>query len=292
MKKLLLLSTLIVHSTQILIADVYPINLQPADSYEHIVLLSDWDAVIADDYWTITQVLNAFSAIPSQEWWPLIRDSTVRGLVIKKIWDAWHNSLRTKGVAANLNEIIKAKKSLEPHRAAIMESVSDARPRYAIIEFYQRLGIPIILATNNDYETIVIKIAKLNAHLSKKKLPQFKYDAYYLGGSNPQLASNKAPDGLPAGFVLEGKDSDVYFQQIFKFVETELGYPINKTLFIFIDDNKKNVDRAGRVAQKEGVALLNVWRNKSDSVIVREVETALKKHASNFFSAMNATIVK
>ena len=150
----------------------------------------------------------------------------------------------------------------------------------------------MVIATNNDYETLMLKSAKLDARLAEEKLPPFVFDAAYCASTNPEIVNNRAPNGMPAGSVAEGKDSDAYFEAIFRFVETEFGYSRKHTLYIFNDDKPRNAERACRIAEKEGVSLLGVIRNRSDKTIVKEIEKVLKKHAPRLSSSANPPTLK
>jgi hypothetical protein len=55
---------------------------------------------------------------------------------------------------------------------------------------------------------------------------------------------------------------------------------------------QRNVERACRVAEKEGVSLLGVVRNRSDKTIVKEIEKVLKKHAPKLSSSANPPTLK
>jgi hypothetical protein len=268
--------------TQLLRTDTIKVHIDDTDEFVFIVFLSDWDSVVADDRWIASQVFAAFTAVPFKKLWAVLSDAKKRTHIIKTIKDARNERQDLKGLAANLDYIIKMEPSLLQYRSAIMNRVFEAYPRRVMIAFYQQLqtaGVPMIVATNNDYETLMLKSAKPDARLAKAHLPPFTFNAAYCAGSNPDIVDNRASNGLPAGSVAEGKDSDAYFEAIFRFVETEFGYSRKNTLFIFNDDKPRNVERACRIAEKEGVSLLGVIRNRSDKTIVKEIEKVLKKHA-------------
>jgi beta-phosphoglucomutase-like phosphatase (HAD superfamily) len=266
---------------QSMIADTTCVHIRDTDIFELVIDLTDWDSVVADDRWLVTQVFVAFTSVPFKKLWAFLRNHKKRAHIMKTINEARNEKQSLKGVSANLDYIIKMEPSLLPYRQQIMEAINEAYPRYPMIAFYQQLhaaGVPIIVATNNDYETLMLKSAKLDARLIKAGYAPFIFDAAYCAGPNPEIVDHKAPNGMPAGSVAAGKDSDEYFSALFHFIEHELGYDLKKILFIFNDDKRRNVERACRVAEKEGISLLGVVRNKSDKRIIREIEKVLKKH--------------
>lgn len=276
---------IILLTIQSLTADVFHENINQTDTFEQLNVDTDWDSVVANDHWYITQVFNPFTVVPCSTLWTIFRkNKQLRSHLWKTIVDARNERQELKGVAANIDCIIQMEPALQPYRDAIMDSVIEAHPRYEMIAFYQKLqalGIPIRVATNNDYKTLMHKSKKLNARLTKAQLPPFTFDGAYCAGQSPEIVDGKAPDGMPAGVVAAGKDSDEYFELLYKSAEKNDGAnpSSKKTLFIFNDDKKRNVERARNVARKMGIPLLAVHRNKSDQAIVHEVETALKKYA-------------
>ena len=253
-------------------ADIY----MPANKnfrYKHIVLLSDWDKVIANDKGAMGKLFAGMGAVPAKKSMPILFK---RGGKIANIMkSARYDGQKLKGLAANIDYLTNFEPSLKPYRNKLMVKLNGASAHKELIAYYQTLqaqGMPLVIATNNDYESLVIKTKKLNLQLRKKRLKQLTYDACYCAGACPSIKDNKAPNGMPAGSVWLGKDSDEFFTKLFTFVETELGYNREDTLFIFIDDLDKNIARARRVAHKEGVMLCAVHKNKSDHKIVGEMK--------------------
>lgn len=237
-----------------------------------IVFLCDWDGVIGDQKSAAGQFFAALDTVPVRTWVPIIWKH--HRLLIKTIWKSQGDDQQLKGLAANLDYFIALEPSLQRYRAKLMHRLNEATPRYDMIQFLHTIranGIPLIIATNNDYESLLIKTKKLNMHLAKKGMTAFTYDGAFCGGSSPQIVGDKAPNGLPAGCVARGKDVPEYFEKSFAFVETALCYDRTNTLFVFIDDNKKNIDLARTVAHQEGVALCAVYRNHRDPLIMQEL---------------------
>ncbi len=240
--------------------------------YKQIVLLSDWDTVIANENGAFSKLFAGLCTIPVTKSLPILfkRGSTIGGIMK----NARSDGQPLKGIAANIDYLAELEPSLKPYRNKLMFRLNSATPHTEIIAYYQTLqaqGLPLIIATNNDYESLAIKTTKLNIKLRKKKRPSFTYNGCYCGGACPTLKNNKAPNGMPANSVWLGKDCDEYFEKLFTFVESEFGYNRTDTLFIFIDDLDKNIERARRVAQKEGVTLCAVHKNDSDRKIVCEM---------------------
>lgn len=242
--------------------------------YKQIVLLSDWDTVIANEKGAFSKLFVGLGAIPASTSLRILfkRGGTIVSIMKKVGYDG----KQLKGLAANIDYLAELEPSLKPYRNKLMVKLNGATPHTEIITYYQELqeqGLPLIIATNNDYESLTIKTTKLNAKLLKKKRKSFTFNGCYCGGSFPTLKNNKAPNGMPAGSVWLGKDCDEYFEKLFTFVESEFGYNRTDTLFIFIDDLDKNIHRARRVAQKEGVTLCAVHKNQSDRKIVCEMKS-------------------
>lgn len=272
MKRILFLCTLVAAPFS-LVADVFYINVDKTKKYQKC-LCSDWDECIASDMGNFSKKMNAFFVAPGL--WG----------ASKGMKDARHEGQPLEGLAAHLDYMIAQKPSLQHKRAKLMHKLNEAKPHVPIIDYYQKLqadGVPLIIATNNDHETLVIKTTKVNKHLQKKQHVPLTYAACYCAGSCPLIKDGKTSDGMPAGSVWAGKNSDEYFEKLFRFAESEFGYDRANTLFIFVDDLKHNIERACTVAKREGVALLAIHKNKSDNKIVREMHAALSSlalHAS------------
>lgn len=258
------------------------ININEDDTFDQVVNFTDWDSVVANDYWMSTQIAIAFSTPPLKVLFAALADKEIFAYLKKVIFEGRDERQKLKGFTAHLDYVTSRVVALQPYRDAILQRIVEAYPRVPMIAFYQQLqanGVPIVVATNNDYETLMIKSAKLDARLAAKRLPPFIFDAAYCGGFNKSIINGKAPNGMPAGFVPEGKDSDAYFQALYRFAQTELGYDPQKTLFMFTDDKRRNVERACSVAQKEGVHLLGVVRNRADTKVINEVKPILERYA-------------
>lgn len=188
------------------------------------------------------------------------------------------NGQPLEGLVSHLDYMIEREPKLARKRNKLMWKLNKAEPLVKMIEQCQQLqaqGMKLIIATNNDYGTLAVKTRKLNANLRKKQLKPLQYDGVYCAGSCPEIKNGKAPNGMPAGCVYAGKFSDEYFEKLFRFAETEFGYNRKNTLFIFVDDLKINIDRALKVAQREGVALIAVHKNTSDKKVVDALQAAL-----------------
>jgi len=258
---------------------------------KHVVILCDWDGVPADQMSTVGQFFTALNTVPMKKSFPIIFS---RGFQLMKTMFSGNNDGQLlKGLAANLDLLIEQEPSLEPYRHKLMYRLNDAQPRIPMVQYLQTLhtqGIPIIIATNNDYESLMVKSKKLNRYLAHKGISPFTYDGIFCGGSSPQIVGNEAPNGLPAGYVCAGKDSAEYFEKIFAFVETEFGYNRNDTLYVFIDDNKKNIALARTVAQQEQVMLCTVHRNHKDITVIQEMRNALSQFPHSDCSSYKVAI--
>lgn len=257
-----------------LVADVFMPFIE--NGFEHVVFLCDWDSVIADDKNGLSKLCSAIGTVPLKTSLPIMFKRLVP--LIKILKNSRHDGQKLKGVALNVDTMIAQEPSLAPYRDALIANLNDAYPRRGMVEYLQSMhdnGIKVIIATNNDYESLVVKTAKLNANLAKKKMAPFVYDACFCAAVAPQIVNNRTPDGIPAGVVYGGKDTDEYFATLFKFVETEFGYNRSNTLFVFIDDLGKNINRARAVAKREGVKLCAVHRNRSDKRVIRQFKRAI-----------------
>lgn len=248
---------------------IYYVNVDQfgQTQYARKTLLSDWDTVIADDLGRAGKKWEAF-------WIGGFRMANAsRGRKEARV-----NGQRLEGLVSHLDYMIAREPKLARKRNKLMWKLNKAEPHEEIIAYYQALqaqGIKLIIATNNDYGCLDIKTRKLNAKLRKKGLKPLLYDGIYCAGSCPEIKNGKAPNGMPAGSVYAGKFSDEYFEKLFRFAEAEFGYDRKNTLFIFVDDLKINIDRALKVAKREGVALIAVHKNTSDRKVVEALQGAL-----------------
>lgn len=250
-------------------------------------LLSDWDKVIGEDRGKAGKKWKAF-------WFGPTLWKSAGG-----IKDARHNGQRLEGLSAHLDYMIAKEPKLARKRSELMWKLNKAEPHVALIKYYQELqaqGVRLIIATNNDYETLAVKTKMLNRKLRKKGNKPLTYDAVYCAGSCPELANGNTPDGKPAGSVWLGKFTDEYFEKLFRFSEENFGTDRKKTLFIFVDDLKHNIDRACRVAKREGVALIAVHKNTSDEKVVMALQKTLNSLVFNkvhkIVEQQNKTLVK
>jgi hypothetical protein len=269
MKKLLLQS-IIFCIFSVVHAEIYrsPIT----QNHEHVVIFFDLDKVVLNESGGLGKLWAALITVPLKKSIPILLRQRKR--LAKLVKEARYDGQKLKGLKANLDCILEAEPSLKPYRAKLISRLNKVSPRTDMIRFLntvRMMGVPLAIATNNDYESLRIKIDRLNRKLCKKDISPFIYDACFCAGSCPELVDTSAPHGIPAGFVYGGKDTDEYFAQFFDFIEAELGFDKYKTLFIYIDDLGKNISRARRVAQQEGVQLYAVYRNKADKKIINEM---------------------
>jgi hypothetical protein len=273
--KQLLLRILVLYSFFPLSADVYlPQKKRP---HKYVVIFFDLDKVVLNESSGIGKVWAALMTVPLKKSIPiLIRQ---RKKLTKIVKEARYDGQKLKGLKANLDCILDAEPSLKPYREKLIYRLNKVSPRPDMIRFLNMLriaGSPLMIATNNDYESLQLKITHLNKKLKKQKIRPFYYDACFCAGSCPELIDESAPDGMPAGFVYGGKDTDEYFSAFFDFVEAEFGLDKHETLFIYIDDLDKNVERARRVAEENGVQLYGVHRNRPDKKIINEIRMLLR----------------
>lgn len=257
-----------------LVADVFMPLIE--NGVEHVVFLCDWDSVIADDKSGLSKFCSAIGTVPLETSLPIVFKQLWP--LIKTLKESRRDGQKQKGVALHVDRMVAQEPSLAPYRNALIENLNEAHPRWAMVEYLQSLhdkGIKIIIATNNDHESLIIKTAKLNQNLAKKKMAPFIYDGCFCAGVAPEIINSRTPEGMPAGVVCGGKDTDEYFEKLFKFVEIEFGYNRANTLFVFIDDLGKNITRARAVAQREGVKLCAVHRNRSDKRVIRQLKRAI-----------------
>lgn len=254
------------------IADIY----KPTKTWPHkqVVIFFDLDKVVLNESSGLGKLFAALSVVPLKKSFPILFRQRKR--LVKIVKEARYDGQKLKGLKANLDCILEAEPSLKPYRAKLIDKLNKVTPRYDMIHFLNRLriaGAPLVIATNNDYESLMIKMRRLNAKLQKKKKAPFIYDGCFCAGSCPELIETKAPHGIPADFVYGGKDTDDYFRNFFDFICSELGFDKGETLFIYIDDLGKNIARARRVAESEGVQLYAVHRNRADKKIINEIRT-------------------
>lgn len=259
-------------------ADIYYVNIDLTKPIEFIkkILCSDWDTVIADDSGAFGKFFAGLGVVPFGKTMRILKHQGFE--IIRTMKSARHDGQPLKGLAANIDRLIELEPLLAPYREKLMRALNDASPHAELIAYYQCLqaqGVPLIVATNSDYKSLMIKTVKLNTKLCKKGRKKLTYAACYCGGSCPEIKDGRTPNGMPAGSVWLGKDSDEYFEKLFRFAETEFGCDRKDTLFIFVDDLEKNIHRACRVAQREGVSLLAIHKNRSDKRIVQELQIAL-----------------
>jgi hypothetical protein len=241
-------------------------------NHEHVVIFFDLDKVVLNESGGLGKLWAALITVPLKKSIPILLRQRTR--LAKLVKEARYDGQKLKGLKANLDCILEAEPSLKPYRAKLISRLNKVSPRTDMICFLSAVrmrGIPLAIATNNDYESLRIKIDRLNEKLRRKQISPFIYDACFCAGSCPELVEHSTPHGIPAGFVYGGKDTDDYFAQFFDFIEAELGFDKYKTLFIYIDDLGKNINRARRVAQQEGVQLYAVYRNKADKKIINEM---------------------
>lgn len=256
-------------------ADVY--TPQKVREYKKVVIFFDLDKVVLDEISGLGKVWAGLSAVPLRKSIPILLRQRRR--LTKLVKQARYDGQKLKGLKANLDLIIEAEPSLKPYRAKLIDKLNEVTQRSAMVCFLNSIRLvvgPLVIATNNDYESLCIKINKLNKKLRKKQMNPFVYDACFCAGSCPELIDNRAPHGIPAGFVYGGKDTDEYFMRFFDFIEDAFGYNKYETLFIYIDDLDKNITRARQVAEKEGVQLYAVHRNKPDKKIINEMRTLFR----------------
>jgi len=256
-------------------ADIYwPSHTQP---YKDIIIFFDLDKVVLDEIGGLSKVWAALMVVPLKKSVPILLRQ--RKELAKLVKESRYDGQKLKGLKANLDCILEAEPKLRPYRAKLIDRLNEVAPRKAMIRFLNVLrlaGSPLIIATNNDYESLHIKIYKLNKKLRKKHISSFIYDAAFCAGSCPELIENKRSYDVPVDFVYGGKDTDAYFVRLFEFVEIELGYKKNETLFIYIDDLYKNIERARRIAEENNVQLFAVHRNKSDKKTIEEMRTLFR----------------
>lgn len=268
MKRFLsILSLCALMAVQSVSADIHYVNVDSTKEFADICCCCDFDKCIATDLGKAGKKWEAFLFGPRM--W-----SAAGG-----IRNARHNGEKLEGLAAHLDYMIAKEPKLAPKRAKLMWKLNKAKPHVELIAYIQQLqaqGIKLIIATNNDLETLRVKTRKLNFELRKKGRKPLTYAGVYCAGSCPQIKNGKTPEGLPAGSVWRGKFTDEYFEKLFRFAETEFGYDRKNTLFVFVDDLKINIDRACKVAKREGVSLIAVHKNRSDAKIVSEMQAALR----------------
>lgn len=251
-------------------ADIY--KPQKTWNYKHVVIFFDLDKVILNESGGLGKIWAALTTIPLSKSLPILFHHRKR--LMQLIKEARYDGQKLKGLKANLDCIIEAEPSLQSYRSKLINRLNEVSPRIHMIRFLNTLhilGYPLMIATNNDYESLCIKMRKLNKQLRKQNIRPFICDACFCAGSCPELLDINAPNR--AGFVYGGKDTDAYFSQFFDFVEDQFGYKKNETLFIYIDDLDKNIERARQVAEREKVQLYGVHRNKSDKKIISELRT-------------------
>lgn len=268
--KRFILQSMMLNSFFMVQAEIYRSPI--ARDHEHVVIFFDLDKVVLNESGGLGKLWAALITVPLKRSLPILLRQRKR--LAKLVKEARYDGQKLKGLKANLDCILEAEPSLKPYRAKLISRLNKVSPRSDMIRFLNAVraaGIPLAVATNNDYESLRIKIDRLNKKLRKKRINPFIYDACFCAGSCPELIEDSAPHGIPAGFVYGGKDTDDYFSAFFDFIETELGFDKYKTLFIYIDDLGKNINRARRVALKEGVQLYAVYRNKADKKIINEM---------------------
>jgi hypothetical protein len=248
-------------------ADIHYVNVDPTKVFVNTVIGSDWDDTLAKDHSNLGKKARGF---------------VIGGFRLAKASEgrkeARVNGEPLEGLVAHLDYMIARKPKLALKREKLMQNLNKAKPHVELIAYIQQLqarGIKLIIATNNDLATLRVKTRKLNFELRKKGRKPLTYAGVYCAGSCPEIKNGKTPEGLPAGSVWRGKFTDEYFEKLFRFAETEFGYDRKNTLFVFVDDLKINIDRACKVAKREGVALIAVHKNKSDKKIVCEMKAAL-----------------
>jgi hypothetical protein len=268
--KRLLLKSIALSIFSVVHAEIYRSPI--AQDHTHVVIFFDLDKVVLNESGGLGKLWAALITVPLKKSLPILLRQRKR--LAKLVKEARYDGQKLKGLKANLDCILEAEPTLKPYRAKLISRLNKVSPRSDMIRFLNEvrlMGIPLVIATNNDYESLRIKIDRLNKKLCKKGVSPFAYDACFCAGSCPELVDDNAPDGIPAGFVYGGKDTDEYFAQFFDFIEVELALDKYKTIFIYIDDLGKNIERARRVAQQEGVQLYAVYRNKADRKIINEM---------------------
>jgi hypothetical protein len=269
------LGTLII--IPLLNADVY---FEPTKTkFEHVVGLIDQDKVVSDDTGGFTKFFDAMKIVPLRISLPIIirQCATIVGALCSSRGD----KQPIKGIGTNIDRMIEKEPALKQYREVLMWKLNNAWPRLDMITYLQsmqRSGVKLVSATNNDVESLLIKMEKLNHRMVEKNLVPLRFDAYFCAGSSSGIANNKASDGRPAQAVIGGKDTDEYFEKIFTFAEKQYGCNRADTLFIFVDDLEKNITRARNVAKRENVTLCAVLRNKPDNIIVAEMQQALSTY--------------
>lgn len=266
MKKLLLCSLFFVA----VYADIY--KPQQARSHKHVVIFFDLDKVVLNESSGIGKVWAAIRSVPLTKSIPILIRQRKR--LTQLVKDARYDGQKLKGLKANLDCILEAEPSLKPYRAKLISRLNKVSPRTDMIRFLNEIRlkwVPLVIATNNDYESLMLKMSRLDKKLRKKRIEPFIYDAAFCAGSCPELIDNNMPHDIPAGFVYGGKDTDVYFSACFDFIAASCGYDKHETVFIYIDDLYKNIERALRVAAEDGVQLYAVHRNKPDKEIIEEM---------------------
>ncbi len=251
-------------------ADIY--KPQQTRPHTHVVLFFDLDKVVLNESSGIGKVWAAVRSVPLTKSIPILVRQRKR--LTQLVKDARYDGQKLKGLKANLDCILKAEPSLKPYRAKLISRLNKVSPRPDMIRFLNEIRlqwVPLVIATNNDYESLMLKMSRLDTKLRKKRIEPFIYDAAFCAGSCPELIDRTAPHGIPASFVYGGKDTDAYFSDFFDFIAQSFGYDTYETLFIYIDDLYKNIERAARVAAEEGVQLYAVHRNKPDKEIVEEM---------------------
>jgi hypothetical protein len=240
-----------------------------------VILLSDWDEVIARDTGTMGKFFSALGTIPFSK--SLAIMATSGTTLSKTMRQARKNGQPLKGLASHIDHIIELKPSLRPYRQKLMRALNHAKPDLALIEFYQEMqnkGVPLIIATNNDYESLIIKLHKVNQKLRKRKKGTVTFDACFCAGTLP--TNYKSLHDTKAHAVYDGKDCDEYFKQAYQFVLSEYADDPAHTILIFVDDLGKNIARACSVAREMQIPLMAIHhKQRRTKETLMEIERVL-----------------
>jgi hypothetical protein len=169
------------------------------------------------------------------------------------------DGIRINGAANCMRFLGKSIPAFNIKYDAIMKALSYAKPINATIELYQKLQsmhIPILIVTNNDKETLDLKLHNMNKELLKNQKTIFEPEAVFYAGLHDSTISDDC-------YCLEGKPSIAYYKKAFAYAQKIVDDTHNNWLYIFIDDQEKNIQAMREYAQSHNLPIIAFQRTTS-----------------------------
>lgn len=229
------------------------------------VIASDWDQVISNKpgYWR--RNVDIIKAVSPMLWSAikLCFNSEVRADIKKATKHQLFDPITGHKIYGSGNYIQFFADKYDPQLAIIkqplMDAVNAVNPIYSTCAFYAQLGLPLVIWTNNDYESYKAKLDNLNKYFKPefKGIP-LKPLAVFVAGANPDLPEDQKS--------LKGKPDKEYYTKAYAYTKKALGLS-DTAQVIFVDDMADNVHGAREFAKESNLPLIAVQYTTPEQLV-------------------------